>query len=296
MSNFNLSNPFPNLGACYVEIYKHDPDNYTDGDDLANYRGEFLGTSGAYVEAFDLQIAVESVSSATGACGSGSMFSVTNPGEATLALTLAHMHPFLYEVMTGVKVLQETSLTSPAAQVFKNNVGTSVQNDTTGIASTVTITDSEKANKSMIVSIRAVTATTVEVRASGRTKPLVTDASVTTGGTITLSSIGISLSGGSGTIAMTVGDEASFYIQPATSYHARTKITNIKPPYISLFMRGRVAETGENTTVYIPKLKSSSAVALTLGKEINTKELSFVVNTLEDEEGYGVVLDHQKII
>lgn len=137
---------------------------------------------------------------------------------------------FLMELLLGVAPTANAAEASGNVSTAANKKGTSVIAASTGIAAVVVIPTSGAANlKFGKYVIKAVSATTVDVYLStdvdiarGTDAEFSTDTlkvaaaqTITTAGVNTdIASIGIRLTGGSGTIAMVVGDTATFEVRP----------------------------------------------------------------------------------
>jgi len=155
---------------------------------------------------------------------------------AEISLNFREYPNFLFELFLGkapTTVLAETAGNlSTAVNVF----GTSIISATAGIASvTVTTAADLKFGKYII---KAITATTVDLYAStdvdfrrGTDQSLLNDAlkinaapiSIATDGAQAVTGFGITLTGGSGTIALVAGQTAEFYVSPISL--ERTEVT-----------------------------------------------------------------------
>jgi len=139
---------------------------------------------------------------------------------------------FLFSLFLGATVTDASTDTSGSVSTLTNAYGTSLKSATTGIAS-IAVKAAQKANlKFGKYVLKVLTSTTVglyllsDIDITRGTDGVYTDdtlavtltiAAITTGGTIAMDDYGLELTGGSGTIAMTVGDTATFEVKPPSS-------------------------------------------------------------------------------
>lgn len=152
---------------------------------------------------------------------------------AELSITAREYPSFLYELLLGKAASTVSAEATGNVSTIANASGTSVVDATTGIAS-VAATGSDEADlkfgKYVVV---AASATTIDVYVSTNIDfARGTDANYQddllkvnssaltvpgTGGTVALADFGLTFTGGSGTVAMTTGDTATFEVRPINS-------------------------------------------------------------------------------
>ena len=164
--------------------------------------------------------------------GRGNMTQFTAAGEITTELTLAFgdvPSNAILKTILGATVTERSAEATGAIVGLANKKGTSVIQATTGIASVSAISGSEADMKESSYVVEVASATTVNVYAltdhdfnrgtaktylNSTTRTIAEGLSITTGVDTALTGFGIKLTGGSGTIAMTVGDTAVFKVRP----------------------------------------------------------------------------------
>ncbi len=141
------------------------------------------------------------------------------------SLLLREYPDFVYEAFLGGNVANSAAETGGGVTVNGNRFGSSVIDATTGIAS-VSVESGEEANvKTLNLTIIAVSATTVNVHAlsdvdfNNGDDLLFVDESLkinespitvpSSGATVSIPNTGLEITGGSGTVAMTIGDTAT---------------------------------------------------------------------------------------
>lgn len=147
-----------------------------------------------------------------------------------ISLSFNEYPDFVYELFLGKKPTTTTGETTGDVSAITNSYGTSVASATTGIASVTATAADESDLKFTKYAIVAVTPTTIDVYAGSdidfargtdsvfendalkiTASPLtVTDS----GGTVTVDDFGLTITGGSGTVAFTAGDIATFEVRP----------------------------------------------------------------------------------
>jgi len=139
---------------------------------------------------------------------------------------------FLFSLFLGATVTDAGVDASGSVSTLTNANGTSLKSATTGI-SAIAVKAAQKANlKFGKYVLKVLTSTTVglyllsDIDIARGTDGVYTDdtlavtltiAAITTAGTIAMDDYGLELTGGSGTIAMTVGDTATFEVKPPSS-------------------------------------------------------------------------------
>jgi hypothetical protein len=140
------------------------------------------------------------------------------------SLTVKSMPDFLFELFLGAEVTKTAAAASGTVSTLTNKSGTLVS-ATVGVASVGLRSGSTADVKSGIYLVRATTATTVDVYAltdidfargvdlsfiDDTLKITTAPLSITTAAVVAVPNLGVELTGGSGTIAMTVGATAVF--------------------------------------------------------------------------------------
>lgn len=169
---------------------------------------------------------------------------------------------FLFSLFLGSTVTTAGVDTAGAVTALTNQNGTSLQHATTGIAS-IAVKAAQKANlKFGKYLLKVLTSTTVGLYAlsdidNARGTDIVytndtllvtlTIATITSGGTIAMDAVGLELTGGSGTIGMTVGDTATFQVLPPSTSSTSIVVgasTDSLPNFGAVFLSQKRA-TGE---------------------------------------------------
>lgn len=152
----------------------------------------------------------------------------SEPGtiDGSLSGTVKELTNFSFEKFLGSEVTENTAEASGNVGTIANKKGTSAVNATTGIASVGALSGSETDLKDSYYLVKVVSATTVDVYAAS-SYDFVTGTKLTyqndllkitatpltvpdTGGTVTIPNTGVEITGGSGSVAMTVDDTAVF--------------------------------------------------------------------------------------
>ena len=195
----------------------------------------------------------------------------------------------LFQYLSGANVTTHAAELTGAVTTLTNAKGTSLMVATTGIAS-VGLTSAATADlKAGRYIVQATSASSVDVYATtdadfsavftgGADLSYVDDTykitktplTITTGAPTVVPNLGVSLTGGSGTIALTVGDTAYFDVRPA-NIGAETIIVGKQNTFIKrmgLVAVSQPKSNGEVLTVYCPKVQAS-------GFDISLKEYSW---------------------
>lgn len=146
-----------------------------------------------------------------------------------MSLNFSQYEDFVFELFLGKAPTANTAEATGNVSSLTNKYGTSLQHATTGIAS-VTATSSDEADlKFGKYVLHVVTSTTVNIYAlsdvdfaRGNNATFQNDAlkinatpyTITSSGATLIAELGLTLTGGSGTIGMTVGDTATFEVRP----------------------------------------------------------------------------------
>lgn len=152
--------------------------------------------------------------------------------KAEMSLKPKEYPDFLFELFLGKAPTASGSDATGTVSTLTNAVGSSIKNNTTGIAS-VSITASTGAASLKFAKfvVKYASATTVDVFASsnidfarGTDADYSTDllkvasgVAVTSGGATAIPTLGLDINGGSGTIAFVAGDTATFQVKPPSS-------------------------------------------------------------------------------
>jgi len=146
-----------------------------------------------------------------------------------LSLKVREYPDFLFQLFGGATPTENAADASGNVSTLTNKNGTSVMQATTGIAAVAVLTGSEGDLKFGKYVVKALSPTTVQVYAStdadfgrGTSKTFASDAlaiassafTITAANDTELTGFGLKLTGGSGAIAMTVGDTATFEVRP----------------------------------------------------------------------------------
>lgn len=150
-----------------------------------------------------------------------------------MKITTKDYADYLYELFMGATVTQNAAELTGSVSGLANFSGTSVVDATTGVASIAPLTGSEANMKFAKYVLVATGANTVNVLAStdidfrrgvaveyqnDQLEVLASDVTVPdSGGTIGIASLGIEITGGSGTVALVTDDTAEFDVRPPNS-------------------------------------------------------------------------------
>ena len=212
----------------------------------------------------------------------------TESGAASseITLTVRQMNQGLLEAASSALTNVITaSTTSGTIGTAVNTKGTSCISATTGVASVTGLSGSEANLKNGLYMIKVMSATTVNIYAATNIdnlvgtdvefqdtnfKLLASNLTITASTATNVASLGIKLTGGSGTIGMTTNDVAIFEVAPA---HQGIKeysvgLSGNTPPYVGLyFVTGKQAD-GTVGTFFFPKVKLN-------GVPVNIEEKQF---------------------
>jgi hypothetical protein len=187
---------------------------------------------------------------------------------------------WIFEVFFGAQVTTTAaSATTGTVSALTNEVGTSVFNATDGVA-TATLKSSEEANmKSDWYAVVAASASTVDVYKmsdfqntrgtdlffdTNNLKITTSALSITTASAVEIPGTGIELTGGSGTIAMTVGDVA--YFQVSAPHGGLSDIdlgqTGLVFPEHELEIVGKERGSGETVIARLYKCQAVSGLTI----------------------------------
>jgi hypothetical protein len=148
---------------------------------------------------------------------------------AGLSLKVGEFPDFLFTLFQGLTPTENSADASGNVSTLTNKKGTSVMNATTGIASALAISGSERDLKFTKYLVVAKTATTVNVYgmsdadfqrgtagvfAADDLSLIAANVTITSGAVTNITGFGFKLTGGSGTIGMTANDTATFEVRP----------------------------------------------------------------------------------
>lgn len=148
---------------------------------------------------------------------------------AELSLSVKEYPDFLFELFLGKAPTPIVASPTGSVSAALNKLGTSLINAVTGIDAISALSGSEGNLKFGKYVVRAASATTVDIFAStdvdfqrgtdvdfqnGLLKVNATPLTVTSGADTNITDLGLKLEGGSGTIALTIGDTATFEVLP----------------------------------------------------------------------------------
>ncbi len=195
------------------------------------------------------------------------------PVSSQLSLKTSAYPDFLFQLFGGATPTENGADASGSVTTLTNKYGTSVVNATTGIASVGIISGSETDLKFGKYVVVVISATTVQLYASsdvdfggGTAKNFNSDSldlssanfTIATSSAVTnITGFGIKLIGGSGTIAMTIGDTATFEVRPKNSANMVVTIGNVASifPEFQAILYAKKKGTGELMEIDCPRVK-----------------------------------------
>lgn len=230
-----------------------------------------------------------------------------------MSLSFGQYEDFVYELFLGTAPTQNAAETAGNVSTLTNKYGTSLMHATTGIASVSATSGSEANLKFNKYVIEAVTSTTVNIFGMtdidfgrGSNATFKTDAlkintsplSITSGGATVIAELGLTLTGGSGTIGMTAGDTAEFEVRPINASSSVVTIGNstdsIFPEFGCMVLAQR-RSNGQMTEIDVFRAKS---LGMPIKFETNAwSESEVKVTSFLDEDKGGIFkIRHVKII
>jgi hypothetical protein len=244
------------FGLCSVALYRYDITQTAPASiGVGRFRGEFLQEFNN-VENFNFSANAESILADAFGCFTvpPAVESGAISGECSFSATQA-LAVRTKEVLFNT-TFTDTPIVSDTALAITNKVGTTVQNATTGIAS-VSIIASSTNVKPRIITIRAVSATTVDILADGviyRTALTVAGSGANTD----IAELGLRLVGGSGTINFTTGHQAAVETIPVASsrYYAEVG-TDFTGADFFIIAKSQQTQAGLFNTIILPRVKLS---------------------------------------
>ena len=186
-----------------------------------------------------------------------------------LTMNIKEFHPCLFELAGYNKTLIQAAVDGEVVD-FDNKFGTSVKKATTGIAS-VAVKEAKKDNlKDGLYVIKATAAAKIEVYAvtdidfeegaetsfldaNGK---ILAETTVVTGASVNIADFGLTITGGSGTIAFDIGDTAMFEVRRAhKGGYIYSYGINPVPLEFSAYATSQKRANGEFVRIFYPRLK-----------------------------------------
>lgn len=218
-----------------------------------------------------------------------------------ISLTMRQLEPAAMTEFAGA-VLTEiaASATGSITNQLVNTKGTSVLNATTGVASVGIKSGSEADLKAGIYFVVATGATTVTLYCAtnidfdtngaiasfddGSCEIIATDLTIASGAAVEVPKFGLELTGGSGVIALTSGDVASFSVAPAHGGVLSYAIgkNGSYPSYVGLTCYGQKASDGSHFEIRFPKVKMNGIPIAFTEKAFGDYELTGKLITAQD--------------
>lgn len=222
--------------------------------------------------------------------------------ESEVAVTLREFPTGFYDVLFGTAATVRTAEASGSVDGFANVSGESVLDATTGIATVAAIAGKENNLKTTDILVEAVSPTTVDLYAltdvdfhqgedvkvvNEKQKINTSPLTITgTAGETDINEIGIRLTGGSGTVAMTTGDTAIFSSRAINSGSDETVIgkAGAVPRTVGLVLSAQKKGSGEVFTIDVFKATGSGFPHPLTEKEWAESEITFQ-STYDDDRG-----------
>lgn len=221
-----------------------------------------------------------------------------------MSLNFSQYEDFVFELFLGKAPTTNTAEASGNVSTLTNKYGSSVMHATTGIAS-VTATAADEADlKFGKYIVKAASSTTVDIYAlsdvdfaRGNNATFQNDAlkvnatayTIVAATPTLIAELGLSLTGGSGTIGMTTGDTATFEVRPINSKSMTVRIGGSSDstfPEFGCLALAQKRGTGEMFEADIFRCKSAG---LPIGFEMNAwSEAEAKVNVFYDSTKDGV--------
>ncbi len=206
--------------------------------------------------------------------GSNPYFFASEDGasSAELQMTVRQLNQSAMRAGLAAVVTTVSSSATGTISSLVNTKGTSVVSATTGIASISLLAGSTAEIKSGYWVVKAESSTTVNIYATtnldflrgtdvevqdSTLKLLAANQTITTGGNTDISTLGIRLTGGSGTIGMTSGDVAIFRIDAPHGGIRQYSIGAVGQtnPYVGIMAYGQTQADGTKTQIFMPRVK-----------------------------------------
>lgn len=220
---------------------------------------------------------------------------------AEISLTLREYPSFLFQTLLGKSITENAAEASGDCSTLTSKSGALV--GTTGVATATVKSGSEADLKFGKYLVKAVSATTVDVYAysdvdfANGTDLVYEDdllkitssaLTITTSTAVTVPSIGIELTGGSGTIGMTTGDTATFEVRPINSGSREVVIGSSTETFVDFGMVLSAARQGDGTMQEVDCYKcSGSGLPINL-TENEWSEFSVTLQMYRDTTRNGI--------
>ncbi len=211
--------------------------------------------------------------------------SETTTIDSTFTASIKTYEDFLFEKFIGAKVTKTSASTTGTIDPIVNQSGTSVVDATTGIASVTLTSSEEKDLKFGGYTVKAVSATTIDIFVDTDINFLSKGADVDyqddllkvnatpitipgTGGTVTLPDFGLTFTGGSGSISFVIGDTSVFDVVPPHKGFSEILIgqSTIQFPEFRATILAQERATLEIFSIDAFKVKASSGITLPLAE------------------------------
>lgn len=197
-----------------------------------------------------------------------------------VSLSFREYPDFVFTLFLGKAPTNNAAEASGNVSTITNVKGSSAVDATTGMASIALKSSSEADLKFAKYIVEVITATTVRVYAStdldfargtdesfedDSLSVVASDLTIPgTGGTVDLDDFGITITGGSGTVAMTVGDSAEFFVRPVNTKSSEVVIgaTTDNRPEFGALIYGAQRGSGQMVEIEAYKMK---AIGLPIG-------------------------------
>jgi len=276
---------FFNFGLASVQLFRHDPTKTTPASiQLGRLRGEFLQEFNN-VENFSFSANADSIlADAFGlftvppAIESGAI-----SGQCSFSATQA------LNIRTKETLFNTTYTDTPDASLFVGTilpvVGTSLQNATTGIASVAAIASTTNI-KDRTITIIAKTATTIDVSATLSTGGTFVRTGLTlagSGANTDITELGLRLVGGSGSIALTIGDQVQIDTRPISSSRIGGDIgTDFAGADFYVIAQTQLTQGGIQSKLILPRVKFSGAQLNMESKKFDKRALTGNVYAVQE--------------
>jgi len=205
--------------------------------------------------------------------------------ESSLTSDVKSYPDFMFEKWGGASVSTTVASATGTVGAITNFKGTSAVSATVGIASAGAKSGSEDEIKNAQYVVKVISPTTVDVYASTDLDFKISEAPTTfvddllkitatpltvpdSGATVEIPDYGLELTGGSGTVAMTIGDTAVFN---AIKAHGGISVitigeSTIDYPEMGLWMAGQRRADGSEVLIHAWKAKSAAGIAVPLAE------------------------------
>lgn len=221
-----------------------------------------------------------------------------------MSLNFSQYEDFVFELFLGKAPTANSAETAGNVSTLTNKNGTSLVSATTGIASIAATSADEADLKFGRYVLKAASATTFDVYAlsdvdfsrgtdaSYQNDALKVNASpytVTSGGTTAIPELGLTITGGSGTIGMTTGDTATFQVRPINTKSMTVKIGGSADSTFPEFGCIAIAQKRGTQEMFEADVFRCKAAGLPIGFEMNAWSKAEVkVNVFYDSARDGV--------